>query len=61
MKLQKALHVLAYAGLIAIMVASIYVLFTDSSRSVRVPCEIAEISPDIPVHLKEQCRKARAR
>lgn len=58
--LEKLSISLAFAGLIAIMVASIYVLFTGPHRSVQVPCDIAEISPDIPTHLKEQCRKARA-
>lgn len=31
-----------------------------STRTVRIDCSIAEISPDIPVWAKEECRKLRS-
>jgi hypothetical protein len=34
-------------------------LIDPSPRTVRIDCSIAEISPDIPVWAKEECRKAR--
>lgn len=32
-------------------------LLNPSPRTVRIDCSIAEISPDIPVWAKEECRK----
>jgi hypothetical protein len=32
----------------------------DEPRVIRYDCSIAEISPDYPVEVKEQCRKLRA-
>lgn len=37
---------------------SIAVVF-DEPRSIRYDCSIAEISPDYPIQVKEQCRKLR--
>lgn len=34
-------------------------LISPVPRTVRIDCTIAEISPDIPVEAKEQCRKLR--
>lgn len=34
-------------------------VLNPSPRTVRIDCSIAEISPDIPVWAKEECRKAR--
>ena len=30
---------------------------TDSVRYVKYDCKIAEISPDVPLEVKQQCRK----
>jgi len=34
-------------------------VLNPSPRTVRIDCSIAEVSPDIPVWAKEECRKAR--
>lgn len=35
-------------------------LWNMDHRTVRYNCDIAEISPDIPLEVKEQCRKLRS-
>ena len=40
-----------------------FALFQEFSRHDKYgyPCEIAEISPDVPIPVKEECRKLRAK
>jgi hypothetical protein len=38
----------------------LYMAITHPHITVRYDCSIAEISPDIPVQVKEACRKLRA-
>lgn len=58
------LRLLVIACAIAMIVAIAF-LFTPKAREGIVltpygyPCAVAEISPDIPVKIKEECRKLR--
>lgn len=37
-----------------------YYIWHAEQKIIRYNCEIAEISPDIPLEVKEQCRKMRS-
>ena len=50
------LLILSILGALAIMFA---IDFENRPRVVVYDCSIAEISPDYPVEVKEQCRKLR--
>lgn len=39
----------------------VYVLIVTEPKVVKIDCRFAEISPDIPVDLKEQCRFLRGK
>jgi hypothetical protein len=44
-----------------IMMGSLfYVVANQESRTVRIDCTWVEISPDIPLKAKEECRKKRS-
>jgi hypothetical protein len=50
-------------ALICALIACVYTVWyvnTHSRITVKYDCSIAEISPDFPVEVKEQCRKLRA-
>ena len=49
--------VLMYVFATAIALVVMLVFFQPTQKA--YPCGIAEISPDVPVKIKEQCRKER--
>jgi hypothetical protein len=55
-------HLIMWPALIflgACMIGLLYGINTMLPNEVAYDCHIAEISPDIPVAVKEKCRKAR--
>lgn len=61
----KLIDVVAIVLLLSLTVLTIaFLLIAESNIYQRQPsrntCEISEISPDVPVDIKEQCRKLRA-
>ena len=54
------LNVLMFGGIIFYLIIGFTFLTRDeSSRIIRYDCTIAEFHPDIPVEVKEACRKIR--
>lgn len=51
--------VVAIVGVIGGAALSAGLMVHKYKSGVWVPCDIAEISPDVPVQLKEWCRKQR--
>jgi hypothetical protein len=52
---------LEYAFAIIVLIGSIVFLVVTPQPKVRVyDCSLAEISADIPIQVKEECRKVRA-
>ncbi|CAB4125945.1 hypothetical protein UFOVP181_293 [uncultured Caudovirales phage] len=52
-----------YAVLVACLIAlgiGIWIVVTTPRVTVTYDCRIAEISPDIPIPVKEKCRQLRA-
>jgi hypothetical protein len=49
---------LIFIAIIFVFCAIIY-SYTHLEQKVVYPCDIAEISPDIPLQVKQECRKLR--
>ena len=49
--------------LTALLLFVYFALYQETTRHDKYgyPCEIAEISPDVPIPVKEECRKLRAK
>ena len=55
-------HLIMWPTLIVLglaMFALMYGIHSWMPQQVRYDCSIAEISPDVPVSVKEECRRAR--
>jgi hypothetical protein len=51
--------VMAFAGMIFGAALMLWATSMRTQGGIWVPCEIAEISPDIPVAAREECRRRR--
>lgn len=54
-----ALNVLIFGGIVFYLIIIFTFLSNDEPRVIRYDCTIAEFHPDIPIEVKEACRKIR--
>ena len=57
--MKPSLSIIAIVVVVALTIFAIYI--TPTSSVIVYDCRLAEISPDIPVKAKEQCRKLQAK
>jgi len=60
MKVSKRTLIEILLLLLSILVLVGVFIFTPKQRAVKYDCSIAEISPDIPVEVKQKCRQLRS-
>jgi hypothetical protein len=54
-----AFNVLIFGGIVFYLIIAFTFLANDEPRVIRYDCTIAEFHPDIPIEVKEACRKIR--
>ena len=58
--LSNFLYITAFITLVVVMWGGMFFIVTHIPQSpVKYDCSIAEISPDVPIEVKVQCRKLR--